>query len=102
SADPDVPDALGCWTPDHFPRTHPWSVLVDTARSDPPAGRARDAGAGDPDRRVRGLHDTPRLEVCSPGLGLCAGVVPPHRPGEAARLPDPRSGHDRGTVRYGA
>ena len=69
-----------------------WSI---TAGSDPPAGRARHAGAGDPDRRVRGLHDTPRLGVRSLGLGLCAGVVPPHRPDQAGRLPDPRSGGQR-------
>ena len=48
SADPDVPDALGRRTPDDLPRTHPRSVLVDTAGADPPAGRARHAGAGDP------------------------------------------------------
>jgi PPK2 family polyphosphate:nucleotide phosphotransferase len=39
-------------------------------------GRARHPGTGDPDRRVRGLHDAHRLEVRGLGLGLCAGVVP--------------------------
>ena len=54
-------------------------------------------GAGDPDRRVRGLHDTPRLGIRSLGMGICAGVVPRHRSHQAGRLPDSRPGQDRDT-----
>ena len=36
------------------------------------------------------------------GMGLCAGVVPPHRPHQAGRVPDSRSGQDRDTVRSSA
>ena len=47
--------------------------------------------AGDPDRGLWAVYDTPRLGLGAVRLGLCSGVVPRERPRETARVSDFRS-----------
>ena len=65
-----------------------WSIRPARISAD---RRVWHAGYRDTDRGLWVVHDTPGLGLGCVRLGLCAGLVPRNRPGEAARLSRSRS-----------
>ncbi len=89
TADHDVPDALGRRTPHHLPHPHTRAVLVHPPGPHPLDGSSRNPGPGNPDRRLRTVHDPVGLGMGSVRLGLRHHLGVGQRPHQTPRLPHP-------------